>query len=188
MADLNRVVVQWAGPQIKGNAVSVLHYEVGTPVDPTAILSAFSELDVVCPQGVTFTVPSTGDVIDQVTGQITGSWSEAGGGTFTCNSLLATAAAGVGACVTWETNLVVNGRRVRGRTFVVPCGTQTYEGDGTLSAGTLTALGAFADGLLGAGPLAVFRRPSVTNPSGLEGTVLARSIRDHVSVLRSRRY
>lgn len=187
--DLDRFVVSWSGPQVKGAAVNVLHFASADAVDPADVLAAYQELDGCVPQGVTITVPSTGDVIDDQTGQITGGWARSGGGSFSSNLLTQNAAAGCGANVTWDTATVINGRRMRGRTFLVPLGAQVYEADGTLSSGTLALVNAFATALRAAGGLRILRRPGgPTGPGGTSGAVTGHRVPDHVSVLRSRRY
>ena len=98
------------------------------------------------------------------------------------------AAAGVGACVSWLTGGIVGGRRLRGRTFLVPLHNSTYDTDGTFTSGVLTALTAFQTAMRAAGPLAVWHRP--TTPGGTDGTsygVIGARVRDRVAFLSSRR-
>lgn len=186
--ELARVIVDWTGPQVVGTAVSVLHYaaDVGDP-DPVAIQAAFNETYDLRPAGVLTTVRSTGDVIEDSTGVLIRPWT---GATTSPNAALApaTSAAGVGACVTWTTGGIVAGRRLRGRTFFVPLSTSCYDETGTLTTAALGLLNTWAQGLRDAGPLGVWHRP--TTPGGSDGTtygVTSFNIRDHVSVLGSRR-
>lgn len=186
---MDRVLVEWSGPQIEGLAVSVLHtdFEAGSP-DPAAVTNAFGALNAILPVGVVLDIPNTGDTIDAATGQLTGTW----GHTNPPGQMLPTggaaAAAGVGACVTWLTSDVVNGRRVRGRTFIVPLSTDGYQDDGTLTPAAVTALGVFA-GLLIAESLVVWHRPTTVGGSnGSEHAVTSFKVSDRVAVLRSRRF
>lgn len=188
MTTLHRVVVTWGGSVITGNGVSVLHYSGSdATVDGAAILSAFTQLHAHVPAGVTITVPATGDSIDDATGAITGTWTTTGSGSSVMDGV-GNCARGVGACVSWETGGIVGRRRLRGRTFVVPLVEGAFAVDGTLGGGALTALEAFASGLQGAGPLAVWHRPTTTGGSdGNSYGVIAHRIRDKVAILTSRR-
>ena len=185
---LNRVVVQWDGPAVVGAAVNVLHFagDVGPP-DPSAIKAAYDNLSTILPGTSTIVTPSSGDVIEDTTGELLDVWSAPGGGT-TVGGAGGTVAGGVGACVTWLTGGIINGRRLRGRTFLVPLSSTAYEGDGTLTTTAQTALQGFAEDLIASGPLAVWHRP--TGPSVSDGNsygVIAYRLRDKVAFLSSRR-
>jgi hypothetical protein len=100
---------------------------------------------------------------------------------------------GAGACVTWTTPVVFNGRRVRGRTFLVPL-VNAAASDGTLAATALSAINsaalAFANA---AGPeFSIWARQfSPTNPNlqigGALAPVTGGSSKDMTAQLRSRR-
>lgn len=172
-----------------GLAVNVLHFSASDPAVPpvAAIKTAYQSLTNILPTNVTITVPGTGDTIDDTTGELTGVWSTAGGGSFV-GAGTAVSAAGVGACVGWQTGGIVGGKKLRGRTFIVPLHNATYEGDGTLSPSTLSALDTFGSQLRAAGPLAVWHRP--TTKGGTDGNsygVIAHRVRDKVAYLSSRR-
>lgn len=100
-------------------------------------------------------------------------------------------AAPVGAVVNYRTNGVRNGRRVRGRTFLVPLANTANEADGTLSSAALSTLQTASNNLLTpatARQLVVFARP--TTKGGTDGNwfpVQSARISDRVAVLRSRR-
>lgn len=186
---LHRVVVSWQGPQVQGAAVNVLHFDATEqPVPPVAaIRAAYATLAAAIPTNVNIQVPGSGETIDDATGELVGVWATAApavvsgtGGTI--------APAGVGMCVTWLTGGIVNGRRLRGRTFIVPIPGPAFDADGTIGPGALGALSAFATGMVGAGGLGVWHRP--TTSGGTDGTssgVLGFRIRDKVAYLSSRR-
>lgn len=190
---LFRVVVAWSGPQIKGSAVTVLHYDGTNQTAPpvAAITTALGSLAGALPVGVVLNVPNSGDTIDDTTGHLTGAWSGTGGGAVNASGP-ASCAAGVGACIEWSTGGIVNGkkgpRRLRGRTFLVPLHASMYDSDGTISGQGLNSLKTFADNLAAAGPLAIWHRPTTTG--GTDGTsyaVLSHNVRDKVAILTSRR-
>ena len=182
------MVLEWAGPQIVGRAVTVLYFagDVGPP-DPGAVVDAFEILAPALPVGVSVTVPGAGDVIEDTTGELVNVWTAAGGDTVFASGA-STAAAGVGASVTWITGGIVNGRRLRGRTFAVPLTSTAYDGTGTITTPALGTLGSWANALQASGPLAVWHRP--TSPAGSDGNsygVVSNRIRDKVAFLSSRR-
>lgn len=193
MTTLNRLVIGWQGPQIQGAAVTVLHYSHSDNAAPpvAAVRAAFAAQRMWFPTGVTWTFPSAGDVIDDTTGHLAGSWSSPDGGTETAGGP-AQAAGGVGACIGWTTGGIVNGtkgpRRLRGRTFLVPLCAGNYDADGTFKPDQMLSLQSLANALQAAGPLAVWHRP--TTKGGSDGTsagVISNRVRDKVAFLSSRR-
>ena len=94
-----------------------------------------------------------------------------------------------GAVITWETGEVKNGRRVRGRTFIVPLSAAYYEADGTLSAGVITDLQNAAAALSGGGfNFGILSRPTAVGATdGSFHTVSSGRIADKTAILTSRR-
>lgn len=150
------------------------------------------------PGTVGVTIESSGDIIDDVTGALTGTWSA--GTDVTLNGVGASAyAAPVGECFTWLTDTVADGKRLRGRTFLVPLRGDNFEGNGTISEGTSTAHRAAAATLNAASPgqFLIWHRPRaaslpgvlpvVTARAGSSGPVTGFRVSDKAAVLRSRR-
>lgn len=193
MTTLNRLVLSWAGPQVKGLAVTVLHFDGSDNAAPpvAAVKAAFDPLLPSLPSGLTISYPSSGDRIDDTTGDLTGVWAGADIAPSTATGV-ARAAAGVGACIGWSTGGIVNGtkgpRKLRGRTFLVPLSTDCYDSDGTIGAATLGILQGVANSLQASGPLAVWHRPTAAGATnGTSYGVIANKVRDHVAFLGSRR-
>jgi hypothetical protein len=100
-----------------------------------------------------------------------------------------------GACITWGTSglrtLSSKPRRVRGRTFLVPLTTTSYDSNGNLSATALTTINTAATNLRTPGTLSqlvIFGRPGVGgSPAGVVHTVTSSRITDQSAILRSRR-
>jgi len=96
-------------------------------------------------------------------------------------------AAPVGARVNWETGTISGGRRIKGRTFLVPLVSSTFDTDGTLTSANLTvilnAATAFLAGLATDGvQLGVWSQiGSSVSP------VNSATVPDQATVLRSRR-
>lgn len=139
------------------------------------------------PTAVTIAGPTTGDRLDETTGTLTGTWTGGAGGTEPGRGAGAFAAP-AGVSVTWLTAGVKNGRRVRGRTFIVPIIASAYANDGSLETTAHAELQAAADALVAAaaGDLKVWSRP-VGGVGGSAYPVTGARVADRVSILRSRR-
>lgn len=99
--------------------------------------------------------------------------------------------AATGAVVTWRTAGVVRGRRVRGRSFLVPLAGIAFENDGTLNAASIDIIQSAATGMInagGTGDPVVWSRPTAVGASdGSAWPTLSASVPDMGAVLRSRR-
>lgn len=183
---IDRLQVTFTGGPI-GNGVAT-HYAVsgfGHQPDFRAFWLACSSIT---PITVHTTVPGYGDTIEVETGLLQSVWSDG-------NPLIAQAGqeshaypAGVGACINWMTDGIVNGRRVRGRTFVVPLDGTRYDTDGTIEPTALSILRTAASDLLTAcgEHFVIYHRP-VDGAGGSAHAVTDYSVADRVSTLRSRR-
>jgi len=100
---------------------------------------------------------------------------------------------GSGYCVSWKSNLFFNGRKVQGRTFMVPA-VDCFDSDGTLSAGALAAIQGAGNAMISA-PGAEFclwaktwtKTPPIVQTGGAVVPVTACVVKDAASQLRSRR-
>lgn len=94
-------------------------------------------------------------------------------------------AAPAGAVLNWVTGEFVSGRRVRGRTFLVPLAQSAFQGDGTISTAALSLLTTSATTLIGSNPnnLVVWRHTPPRSVHAVTGV----SVPDRAAVLRSRR-
>lgn len=197
MANIQRLRVEWTGfPGAPG--VSTFY-----ALDAVALMSPlhymFSTHKDIFPSDVTITALLTGDIIDPLNGDLVGSWS---GGSWAPITGTDTGpyTAPAGAVINWQTGDVLDGHRLRGKTFLVPLGGGAYDLTGSIAATTLgyiqtvatyaanTALGNFvvwhrpraaraADG----------SRPAVTYRAGGYSQVTAATVPDKSVVLRSRR-
>jgi hypothetical protein len=106
-----------------------------------------------------------------------------------------------GVVVNWKTNVVRRRRRIRGRTFIVPCNRNVYGTDGTLLPGTQNGVRDLALAMVNSniGPdFGVWARPTPIldaagkptgefKPDGVWAPVTAVTVPDLAAVLRSRR-
>jgi hypothetical protein len=160
---------------------------------------AWAEIvDIMPPTMVARTLPEI-DIIEDTTGEILqtieASSSQSQTGVASPGWYLPTA---TGFCVIWRTNGVVNGKHVRGRSFIVPVAANAQESDGTPIATALTFVNSFATTLISGGTsvaLAVWSRPKVVPNSdpkayvrfGSSHLVTSHTLADKFAVLRSRR-
>lgn len=149
----------------------------------------FQALYTNVPSSVSISIPPTVEVYDEASGLLTG--YEEGGEEITIEATgtVNTYAGPSGAVVNWLTNTVANGRRIRGRTFIVPLRTTAYQSDGTLTSDTLEDIRAAAAGLVqddfNTG-FSVWSRPQ-NGGSGVLAPVTGYRVPDLAAVLRSRR-
>lgn len=95
-------------------------------------------------------------------------------------------ASGIGGMIRWSTSAVVAGRRLQGRSFLVPMGSAQFGADGNVTNGAQTtgntAAANLISALAAAGlPLCVWSKKNAVTSPVLSGTLLARP-----STLRSR--
>jgi len=197
VTSINRVRAIWSGFP-GGPGVSTFYSLVPdtTVVDVRAL---FLAIHTGLPSSVSVQVENSGDILEDTTGEVTGLWStDAVLPVDGDNTAAYSAPSGI--CVNWITATVLDGHRVKGRTFFVPAGGNFYEDNGTLSAGALAIFEPAASTFVAAevGALVVWHRPrvaraadgsrpAVTARAGGHALVTASSVPDKAVVLRSRR-
>jgi len=187
MPNLARVRTSWAGAPVTGGGVTTFYFDEAHSGFVADVAAFFVTLASRVPTGVLFTTLNTGDIIDEDTGALVGTWTDgttstaatSGGGTYS---------QGVGVRGRWSTSGIRNGRRVRGSTFVVPLVGSAYDTDGTISATPLAGITSAFSALYtaGAGFQYVWSRP-VAGGGGQANLVIGSDVPDKVSWLRSRR-
>jgi len=168
----------------------------------TAIESVSALWLAICgsmPTDVTVTPERTGDIIEDTTGALVGSWV---GGVSTTHIGTAPGAyaAPTGAVITWLTSTILDRKRLRGRTFAVPLSSLAFENNGTLVSQTITNLKTAADQFIleQSASAVVWHRPFKGSPAvgtrparlahpGGHGLITASRVPDLAAVLRSRR-
>lgn len=152
-----------------------------------AIRTFFNALVTLLPSGLTIQVPSSGDVISESDGTITGAWSVGSTPAVVTGTAVASYAGNAGAVVHWLTAGVVVGRRVRGRTFLVPL-VSAYDTSGSLSSGALSTIStAAAAYVTGQGGVAVVWSRPAPGRSGSLHSITSSRVPDLAVSLRSRR-
>lgn len=153
-----------------------------------AVRAFFFGMAAYLPSSVDIQVQGTADILDEASGQITGqvdfdppmSVEGSGGADYSAAS---------GAVVNWNTSGYRNGRRIRGRTFIVPLGSIAYDGNGDLGNSVANGIRSSAN-TLAAGtsfmPLVVWSRPKNGAPGEI-ASVTGANVPDLGAILRSRR-
>lgn len=100
--------------------------------------------------------------------------------------------AAAGGRIDWRTSSIRFGRRVRGRTFLVPIGANNFSTGGSMATSWITGAQGYANSLLSnlesAGcPLQVWSRPSEKHPVGAISKVVAASVPQKAAILSGRR-
>lgn len=189
-----RVTARWAGGAI-GSGFSNFYFLDGTSTAQAAadsarafLFSAYGAAQALLPTGISISFTAGVDVLDVVTGALQGTVAITPPANVTGSGTGAYAAP-AGACVTWLTGGVVNGHRLRGRTFLVPMTGAAFENDGTLSATTLSSINSAATSMISAAPdFAIWHRPAAGGAGGGGATAVAAfRVADQAAVLTSRR-
>jgi hypothetical protein len=200
MATMMRVKARWSGFQ-GSPGYSIFHYRFfnsagWVPADATSAVARtrefFNSISGTLPPVVQVQVESDVEIIEETNAELTDVLTATA-----VNPVTGTAsgtvgfAVPVGAVVSWKSTQIRNGRRMRGRTFVVPLSSAAFEPNGTLTSTALTNLNTAATTLRTPATnyqLGVFGRPSSsTATDGIWGPVTAHSVPDMAAVLRSRR-
>lgn len=150
----------------------------------------FSALAPQLPGAVTITTDPEVDVIEDTTGQLQSSFSVTGA-TIPGGVANGTFSGATGAVINWNTGAIRNGRRIRGRTFLVPLAAAVYDVDGNLEASRRTAITNAAATLANSAStpdLGVYARPSAAGlADGQWAVVTSSSVPDLAAILSSRR-
>jgi hypothetical protein len=190
---MQRFRVTWSNfPGAPGLSTFYLNPSI---TDYTPIRTFFTAVAGYLPNGLQLTFPSAVDTINESNGQLTASV-----GITPMNFIQSGVTAGAysgasGAVVRWQTTGIWHGKRVSGRTYLVPLTSAAYGNDGTLVTAAITTLQGAANTLItsyGDG-LRVWARPfagTATRPArtGMQFGAISATVPDLAAVLRSRRF
>lgn len=198
MAELWRVKINWTGFP-GGPGYTNLHFETtdggaitqgAIDESVTRVQEFLGDIRGMLPLVVATGVDSMVQEIDEVTGNLETLWTGTVAAPATGSDTTVYSAVS-GAVINWFTNEVRNGRRVKGRTFVVPLGGNQYDFTGTIGTSRLEDLNAAALALrtAGASRLVVWKRPTggIVLPDGGAYPVVSHSVPDKAAMLTSRR-
>lgn len=193
MATLYQITVLWNG-FVGAPGYTRMHFLATTPslAEATAAASDmadfFSAIAGLIPTDVQLEFQLEVPVIDDSTGQPVSFLQLAAQPTLTQPTGAGSYAAPAGASVQWLTTDVRNGRRVRGRTYLVPLVDTAFDSVGTLDETDAAAIQSAGNILVSSfdSNLAVFSRGTGAN-DGTSSVVIGAAVADKVAVLKSRR-
>lgn len=192
MANLDVVRVDWTGGP-GGPGTSTFYLTPGTH-NLTPLKDFYGLLAGIIPNSWTIQVQNSGATIDAATGNLVGSWAAAAVAQIP-GSNTGDYASGVGAVVRWDTGVVMDGRTIRGHTYLVPIYAAAFDVNGSLddsqkaliqntTTTTVTAL---------TGQLNVWHRPRKASEhfgsarAGAAVPITGGTVIDRPAILRSRR-
>lgn len=195
--NIGQIHVVWTGgPSSPG--LTVLNVEdSGTgnyPAALAAVRTFFASQVAAIPDEMSLQVQGLVNKYSAETGQLNGE-VQVGAGDIPAVLLGTFAGAymhGAGCRVDWNTSAIRNGRRVSGRTYIVPFAPASFTTDGELSSASVTSIGNAGQTLLNSLsaaslPMVVWSRPSPTNPVGLGSPVIGLRVPSKGAMLRGRR-
>lgn len=199
MPTVSRVTANWSGfigaPGYSRFAFQDLTNDTAVNAATAAVRAFLNGLAATMPTGVKIDVSPVVDHFDMATGELTGSDV----GSVTPSQIVATGSAtswagGSGYAVTWKTGIFFRGRRVVGRTFIVPAATICFDTDGTLTSSIMTTITNATTNLTGASGAEFCVWSRVFDPApphhqvdGALSVVSAGLVKDSAAQLRTRR-
>jgi hypothetical protein len=192
--------MQWQG-FVGGPGYSVFHFrDFSTPADtePNSQDAAdrvdkfATDLKPLLPPAINLQTDPTVDILEDTTGQLLGSHTAVVQAPHVGTSTGTNYASALGMIINWRTNDVRNGKRVRGRTFLVPVASANFDATGTLQpSGIITVAATAATNMLDAAlkscDLAIYSRPGKGLSNGQAYPATTYTVPDMGAVLRSRR-
>lgn len=190
---ISRITAVWSG--FRG-APGYSNFFFGGEVDDSStagdlarkVRGFFADLASALPASVNINLDGQVTIIDEANGQITGVVDFTAPGTVTGTGGGDYSAAS-GAVVNWNTNGYRNGRRIRGRTFLVPLASAAYDSQGDIGSQALEDIRDAANQLSNGStvlPMVVWSRP-VGGAGGSAEPVAGYNVPDLGAILRSRR-
>lgn len=181
MANLHQVKVNWTGYP-GGPGVSTFMFEDSATPPLAALRTLFVAFAGQIPTVVALDIPNTGRTVD-LNGNVMGAWTGPTQSPFAGSSPTPTYTAAAGAMIRWSTGAFIGGRELRGKTFIVPATTSTFDTNGTIAGGQITAFNNACATFLAAAPtFRIWSRRNAAVATPTSGLCV-----DKCVVLRSRR-
>lgn len=152
----------------------------------------FDAIKGIFPPVVNIQVEGDAEVINDTDGQLVTAFSIGPFANLQGGAAAANYSAATGAVVSWQTGGVRNGRRVRGRTFLVPTSSDIFDNTGSLTSAAVASVTAAANTLVAPAAnspdMGVYARPSAPGANdGAWFVATGARVPDMAAVLRSRR-
>jgi hypothetical protein len=191
MVDIYRARAVWSG--FPGGPGTSTYYSLAIP-DTVAFRAYYDTLKGIYPPAVSIQVQSTGDIINEEDGELTGSWSAGAAPAPVVGTGAGVYAAPVGVLNRFTTSTIVAGRRVKGRLFHVPAVTSAFQTDGSVAPTIVASVATAGSALIAGheGQMVVWARPKEPTEDdpgrlGSHGIVTGSVCPDMAVTLRTRR-
>lgn len=196
MAQINETRVGWTINGASGAGVSTF-YSTATGTFQFNLHTFYDSLKAHFPTAVSFIFPSSGRILEDSTGAVTGSWTATAQGTVV-GTATNTYSLPTGACTVWKTSTPWHRRIAQGRTFLVPLDGGSYDAQGTLSTTAFANISAASNNLISSSgnTFLLWMRPKlgkdalgeiIVTRAGGSAPVVASQLKDKCAVLTSRR-
>jgi hypothetical protein len=159
-----------------------------------AVRAFWAAIAAQLPNELQLSVSPIVDVYNEDTGILMASYAAATTPAVVPGTSASNYAAGAGLKVTWNTGSIRDGRRVRGSTYIVPAGSNVYDGNGRILPANQTTINTAASNMISAltlngTPLGVWSRPRVvpTPRIGALFDVESGTCSSKTAILRGRR-
>ena len=161
-------------------------YFLDTATAVESLHTFWGAIQALIPADVDLQVENAGDIIEDTTGALTGAWT-ATPVAVVSGSSGDRYAAPAGAVVNWLTETIGGGRRLRGRTFLVPLASGRFQNDGSVDDDGRVIIQEAATALIAEQSASFVIWHRGTGSNGSDGLVTAARVSDMVAVLTSRR-
>jgi len=184
---MDEIITDWTVPG-GGSGLTLMYFQ-----DPptlaakrSALATLWAAIDSYLATTVSWTIRTSGRILDEATGTLTGFWNEntahtgTGGGSGQVPNVAQ-------ALLQWRTGGIVRGRLVQGRTFV-PGVAPSFVTNGNLAPAAITGMAAAAEAMADASVgFSVWSRPTGVGSDGSLHPVSSGSVWDELAALRKRR-
>lgn len=187
--------VQWAGTSITGPGVSVLHARTSGGATTSQCAQAladrartfFDAVKAMVPAGVTWSFPPEATELDTATKQLIGVHAVTSPADVLSTGAASSWSRPSGGRVDWLTTAIVNGRRLRGRTYLVPLTTGSYDATGSIATTAIATLETAAAAYRNTGVFTASQPAVWSRTHGILADISGSNVPDLVTVMRSRR-
>ncbi len=190
---ITRVTAEWSGfsgaPGYSNFYFAAFGSGDAVDLEVARVRALFNAIPTYIPSGVSVRVLQEAAILDESSGELLGYSQATTQPSQVTGTGIGSWSAASGAVLTWNTETIARGRRLRGRTFLVPLAVAAYDTSGTLAQAFMTAATTGANALIGdgTGPTAVIWSRPRGGAGGSAGPITSSRVADRVSVLRSRR-
>lgn len=164
---LRQILTRWSVPNASRDITTVMNFDesISAATQRAALAAFWTSVSPVLHSSVSWSIESSGRILDESTGGLVGTWSDgpviSGVGSSALGDAMANATM---LLIRWRAPLIVNGRRVQGRTFI-PGPSTNASVDGEVEPETVTGLTAAARSFVDSNAgLGVWSRPAGSRP------------------------